>query len=110
MKNPYAGTSFWQPSDAECDALRTHLLAELPVGHVLWPADDRLQVVARDRHGDRIVVRTGIAATPVALIHMSWAGRPPMAPFLPETEFFDSDEALIAAIRNDPAANGARPA
>ena len=110
MKNPYAGTSFWRPSEAECVAFRAHLLAELPVGHVLWPADDRLKVIARDRHGDRIVVQTGIEATPVAIVKMSWAGRPPMAPFLPETEFFDSEEALIAAIRGSLAGSGSRRA
>ncbi|WP_299818195.1 hypothetical protein [uncultured Jannaschia sp.] len=110
MKDPYTKTPFWRPSVAECEALRTHLLAELPVGHALWPPSDRLQVIARDRNGDRIVVRTGIAVTPVALVHMSWAGRPPMAPFLPETEFYASDEELIAAVHDAPAPNGARRA
>ena len=110
MKNPYAGTSFWRPSEAECAAFRTHLLAEIPVGHVLWPPSDQLQVVARDRNGDRIVVQTGIEATPLAIIQMSWAGRPSIAPFLPETEFFGSEEALIASIRGTTTGRGLRGA
>jgi hypothetical protein len=30
---------------------------------------------------------------------MAWTGRPPMAPFLPETETFSHIDALIAALQ-----------
>jgi hypothetical protein len=71
---------FWRPDDAERAALAAHLRAELPGGHVLWPHMDALEVLGRD--GDRLAV-----AFPggVAVVTMTWAGRPHMAPFLPET-------------------------
>lgn len=96
MNALFKATPFWRPDDQERAALLRHLLAELPIGHVLWPRQDSLSVEARD--GDRIIVRSDDPAHPIALVHMSWAGRPPMASFLPETETYPTDAALLAAL------------
>ncbi|TFL18321.1 hypothetical protein [Jannaschia formosa] len=95
-KDPFKGTPLWRPSDAERVALRGHLLAELPPGHVLFTYRETLVVEARDRNGDRLAVTCREPSA--ALVRMSWTGRLPMAPFLPETEVFASLEALMEAI------------
>ncbi|MEM8823068.1 MAG: hypothetical protein AAGF30_05605, partial [Pseudomonadota bacterium] len=59
MKDPYKGTPFWQPQPEERVALRGHLLAELPLGHVLDLHKETLAVDARDRDGDRLIVTYG---------------------------------------------------
>ncbi|MGB3407434.1 MAG: hypothetical protein WBA67_08055 [Jannaschia sp.] len=89
-------TPFWQPDAQERLALLRHLLAELPAGHVLWTHRETLAVEARD--GDRLIVRSADPAYPVSVVHMSWAGRPAMAPFLPETETYPTDAALLDAL------------
>jgi hypothetical protein len=96
-KDPFKGTPLWRPSDAERAALLGHLLAELPPGHVLFTHRETLVVEARDRKGDRLAVTC--KDPPAAIVHMTWAGRPPMAPFLPETETHPSLDALIAAVK-----------
>jgi hypothetical protein len=97
MSGPFKGTPFWRPPAEERAALRRHLLAELPPGHVLFDHRETLVVVARDLAADRVIVtgRNPIAA----IVRMAWTGRPPMAPFLPETETFSHIDALIAALQ-----------
>lgn len=92
--DPYRGTGFWQPKPEERAALRQHLLAELPPGHVLYSRRDTLEVEARAQDGDDVIVRTGCVRNPLALVQMTWRGRPEIAPFLPETTLFASDDAL----------------
>ena len=93
-------TSFWRPDPQERAALLGHLLAELPAGHILWTHRETLSVAARD--GDRIVVHSADPACPCSIVHMSWAGRPAMAPFLPETETYADEAALLAALTKAP--------
>jgi hypothetical protein len=97
VSDPFAGTPFWRPPAEERQALLGHLLAELPPGHVLFDNRETLVVVARDLAADRVIVtgRDPIAA----IVRMGWTGRPPMAPFLPETETFAHLDALIGAIQ-----------
>jgi hypothetical protein len=97
VSDPFKGTPFWRPPPEERAALRGHLLAELPPGHVLFDHRETLVVVARDLAADRVIV-TG--RNPVAaIVTMGWTGRPSMAPFLPETETFPDIDALVEAIQ-----------
>lgn len=97
MPDPFKPTPFWRPPEDERAALLRHLLAELPPGHVLFTRRETLRVEARDLGGDRLAVTSGDPAAPAAIVTMTWSGRPPMAPFLPETETYPSLEALVAA-------------
>ncbi|MCK0168282.1 hypothetical protein MWU52_12015 [Jannaschia sp. S6380] len=99
MNGPLKGTGFWRPAPEERAALREHLLAELPVGHVLWPPTETLRVEARDRDGGCLLVSTGREQGAFAVVHMTWAGRPAMAAFLPETEIYDTEAEMLAALR-----------
>ncbi|MEM8850948.1 MAG: hypothetical protein AAGE03_13060 [Pseudomonadota bacterium] len=86
----YKNTRFWCPKPEECTALRDHLFLELPWGHPLDLYRDGLTIEARAKEGDDVIVRTGDDAQPLALVKMTFRGRPEIAPFLPETEFYAS--------------------
>jgi hypothetical protein len=94
MPDLYKNTGYWRPKPEECSALAEHLMAELPWGHVLDPYRETLAVEARAARGDTVIVRTGDEGRPIARVRMTFRGRPEIAAFLPETEFFESDDAL----------------
>ncbi|GIT91597.1 hypothetical protein JANAI62_20540 [Jannaschia pagri] len=98
MSDPFKGTLFWRPSEAERASLRGHLMAELPAGHILWTHRDTLAVEGRDQTGDRLAVTSADPSVPAAVVQMTWTGRPGMAPFLPETEVYASVPAMIEAL------------
>ncbi|PWJ11464.1 hypothetical protein [Jannaschia seohaensis] len=95
-KDPFKSTPFWRPAEEERASLRSHLLAELPPGHVLFTHRETLEVHARDKNALRLVITCKDPAA--AIVHMTWTGRPPMAPFLPETEIYPSLDGLISAL------------
>ncbi len=99
MADPLKSNDFWRPKPDECDALKQHLLAELPLGHVLDAHRDSFTVEARDRDGNRLIVAYGDGKRGV--VQMTWAGRPAMAPFIPETDSYDSEAEMLAALSKD---------
>ena len=77
----------------EAEKLRTELLRELSVGHVLHGAD--LSVVARALPQDEVVVETTDGR--VGLVHMTWSGQREPPPW-PTTDLLDSAEHLEQTI------------
>lgn len=75
--------------DQEAEQLRTELLRELSIGHVLHGAD--LRVVARALPQDEVVVETTDGR--VALVHVTWSGHKESPPW-PTTDLLNSAEHL----------------
>lgn len=73
----------------EAAALHAELMRELAPGHVLHGVD--LHVLARAIPQDEAVVETGDGR--VALVHLSWSGRPETPPW-PRTELVTSAQHL----------------
>ena len=73
--------------------LLEQLRLEMPTGHALYPWRETFRVLAETGASDDVVVATGDAAAPLALIHLTWRqGSEPYPEFPTFEPFVDADE------------------